>query len=245
MQFVNWRARTVTHLRANTAISRIPKYVFCINFRHRLYLKQPFTFFLAQRSRARWLPHLRSSQRIRFACAHFFCMQPTSFSKRDPEDAFLISPSMLFNEPSFLSKLSGRHRQYKTFGAEYTYVLDKSTNLLVRKCTFEAGSRDWFLCNVASSRRERKRRRWEIIKLLLAVLVGGRKEMRLRTREMLSNDKMTPIKIRNPVARGEIDRICIPCSTEKTFQAGKVEGHDAPRVYVFHNAREKLAEEIS
>lgn len=47
-------------------------------------------------------------------------------------------------------------------------------------------------------------------------------------------------------ASGEVDRIYI---RKGNFQASGIEGHDAPRVYVFNNERayhdEKLVEEIS
>lgn len=121
------------------AISRIPKYVFCINFRHRLYLKQPFTFSLP-RARAYIhsllrLPYLRSFQRIRFACAHFFCMQPTFSLRIDPDsvkDAFPILPTMLFNEPNFLQR---KKKKKETFGTIHVNLFNKNIDLIDSKYT--------------------------------------------------------------------------------------------------------------
>lgn len=125
----------------------IPKCVFCINFTGTdCILNSRLHFPLAGRVGARALshsvplPYLRSFQRIRFACAHFFCMQPTSSSKRPGlrwRTLFLSRCAMLFNEPSYVSETSGpvigndniKHSA-PNIRSHRTNILNKSINLL-------------------------------------------------------------------------------------------------------------------
>lgn len=62
-------------------ISRISKYVFCINFKHGLYLKQPFTFSLPRVQRWAASPTLVLSPvfSTHSFCMHSFLLHATDF----------------------------------------------------------------------------------------------------------------------------------------------------------------------